>query len=126
MENPCDTPEYFRLKSIYGRAVAERYKKLINSPEYRTTEEPLLPATGEPLFPGCLNIAGVRLTPAKRKKILGAIAIFPSLRTNNYQFSLIPRTLFGTAKELGWRYNVKLQRWEFLDHNIKRSPKLSR
>jgi hypothetical protein len=76
-------------------------------------------------FPSCLNVTGVRLTPAKRKKILGAIAIFPSLHTNNYQFQLIPRTLFATAKEMGWRYNLKLERWEFLDHNIKKSPNLS-
>lgn len=115
------TPEYFRLKAVYGKAIAERYKNLINSPEYRVTEEPLL-STGELLFPSCLNTVGVRLTPAKRKKILGAIAIFPSLHTHSYQFQITPRVLFATAKELGWRYNLRLGRWEFLDYNIKRSP----
>jgi hypothetical protein len=131
-----ETPEYFRLKSLYGKAVAERYKNLIGSPEYRTTEENTIvrldrneweERRGRPLshcqkikepLPSCLNTAGVRLTSAKRKKILGAIAIFPSLYTHNYQFQLIPRTLFATAKELGWRYNIKLERWELLDNNI--------
>jgi hypothetical protein len=35
----CETPEYFRLKSIYGKKVAERYKNLTRSPQYRTTED---------------------------------------------------------------------------------------
>jgi hypothetical protein len=124
MEKLCsETPEYFRLKSQYGKAVAERYKKLISSPGYRTITETLVSTTTESV-PSCLNVAGVRLTRAKCKKILGVIAIFPSLHTNSYQFQLIPRTLFATAKELGWRYNIKLECWEFLDCNIKRSPNL--
>ena len=115
-----ETPEYFRLKTRYGAAVAERYKKLINSSGYwETTTEESLPKTTEESLPGYVNVAGVRLTPAKRKKILGAIAIFPSLRTYNYRFQLTPRNLFAMAKDLGWLYNVKLKSWEYLDHNIK-------
>lgn len=132
----AETPEYFRFKTIYGKKVAERYAKLITSPNYRTeinpdyTEEKeekrgrprsCVQRSQEPL-PDCLNVAGVRLTPAMHKKILGAIAIFPSVHTYNYRFQLIPRTLFATAKEMGWRYNVKLERWEYLDYNIKRRP----
>jgi hypothetical protein len=120
MEKPCsETPEYFRLKSCYGTAVAERYKKLINSSGYwETTAEELLPGVTEESLLGCINLAGVRLTPAKRKKILGAIAIFPSLRTHAYRFQLTPRNLFAMAKDLGFYYN-QAKGWKYLDHNIK-------
>lgn len=87
---PVEAPEYFHLKSIYGEAVAERYKNLVCSREYRATESEIkvhlerreweerrgrplsvIQKTEEPL-PSCLNLAGVRLTSAKRKKNSGS------------------------------------------------------
>ena len=109
-------------------SVAKRYEALVTSSDYRS--EVNLPRQeweekrGRPRassqvpqehFPSCVNVAGVRLTPANRKKILGAIALFPSVVADKYKFDLSPRKLFATAKELGFRYNVKVGVWEQLE-----------
>ena len=89
------------------KLAAKRYLRLIFSADYRL--RPYIDAVdGENLpLPANIITIGRRMNSYTKVKILRALEIYPvKCQIRVYQ-------LFWEVKDLGFRYNVNLQNWEF-------------
>jgi len=107
--------------------VIKRYLRLINSPYYHAEpvelfDRPKLSKPKDASLPPYLDAKGRKIFAAVREKILRAVPIYEHF-FGVITTTMTVRTLFFEIKLCGFRYNYKLQEWEYASCPNKRLQK---